>query len=148
MFSARSISHSLSAQLNCSFSNDWLYEFKTRRNFWCFKSHGEINDADSAGTAAALPHQRELALHYPLSVISNADEFGLAYSAAPTRSIAPGILKGRKHSNQLATFLICANVDETEYLSPLMIGRAQRPRCFGGKTPNEMGLDYEYNKKA
>ena len=80
--------------------------------------------------------------------IFNADEFRLYYFAAPTTTIGPGPLFGQKKSKQRITFLVYANVDDTEFMPPLMIGKACRPCCFGGADPSELGLEYDYAGKA
>ena len=51
-------------------------------------------------------------------------------------------------SKQRVTFLVCANVDSTEFVPPIMIGKARRPRCFGDPDPSELGLEYDYGGKA
>ena len=74
--------------------------------------------------------------------------FASYYSASSTRANGPGPLLGRKKSKQHITFMLCTNVDGSKHLAPLMIGKAQRPRCFGSATPGEEGIDYELNAKA
>jgi len=134
---------------NILFSNGWIHSFKKRHNFSCHKSHGEEADADRAGAMTALPYLRHLTSQYHLNDIFNADEFGLYYTAAPTSTIGPGPLLGRKKSKERITFLVCANVDGSEYVPPLMIGRARRPRCFDGLDPTDIGIeDYDYGGKA
>ena len=133
---------------SCTFSNGWLYAFKQRHNLKCHKSHGELGDADHEGAAIALPELRLLAQQFHLRDIFNADEFGLYYSASPTQTIGPGPIPGNNKSKKRVTFLVCSNVDGTEYIPPLMIGKAKRPRCFHGFTGAELGIDYDNGTKA
>ena len=114
------------ARTTCTFSNGWLHAFKKRYNLKQYSCHGEAGDADVEGANAALPGLRQLTSQYCISNIFNADEFGLFYTAAPRKSIAPGQLRGKKKSKQRVTFLVCANVDGTEQVPPLMIGKAHR----------------------
>lgn len=78
--------------------------------------------------AAAQPKK------YNLNNILNADEFGLFPSAASKSIIASAVLPGHRKARYRAKFLVCTNIDETERISRLMVGRAQRPQCFGGVT--------------
>lgn len=95
------------------FSNRQLALCKKRHNCKCFKSHGE-SFADDVATREALPRLQELCKNYNVNDIYNADEFGLAYSAALKSTVGPAALPGRKISKSLVTFLICANVDGTD----------------------------------
>ncbi len=135
-------------QSNMQFSNGWLYLLKQRQNFKCYKSHGDQGDADDAGACAALPRLRQLAAQYSLADIFNADEFGLCYSAAPKSTIGPGRLPGRKVNKDRATFLVCTNVDGSESLPPLLVGRARRPRCFGRGEEEVLNFEYDYGEKG
>ena len=54
--------------------------------FKCYKSHSEVGDAYHIGAEAALPGLREVASLYKLNDIFNADEFGLFYTAPPTKT--------------------------------------------------------------
>ena len=130
------------------FTNGWLHRFKRRHNFKRYKSHGETGDADHAAAAAALPQLRRLASKYCLNDIFNADELGLYYTASPNSTIALAPLSGRKKSKERVTFLVCSNVDGTDTIPPLMIGKARRPRCFQGVNPKQLGIDYDYGPKA
>ena len=80
--------------------------------------------------------------------VFNADEFGLFYTAAPTKTIGPVALPGKKKAKHRVTFLVCTNIHGTERVQPLMIGKVTRPRCFGGVNGAELGLDYESGPKA
>ena len=45
-------------------------------------------------------------------------------------------------------FLLCANVDGTENLPPLMVGKSHRPRCFHGQNLREFGVHYDHGPKG
>ncbi|GBL88989.1 Tigger transposable element-derived protein 6 [Araneus ventricosus] len=46
----------------------------------------------------------------------------------------------------IRTILLCTNADGSEKLTPLVIGRAKKPRCF--KNVKSLPTDYTSNKKA
>ena len=131
-----------------TFSRGWLQKFQKRHNFRSHLSHGESGDADHQGAVEALPYLRRLAAQFSLCDVFNADEFGLYYSTAPTRTIGPGPLKGKKVSKEHLTFLVCCNADGTEYVPPLMVSTAQRSRCFGGNTGEKLVIDYDFGGKG
>ena len=142
------LSRPLHQHTSCNFSNGWLYAFKKRHGFRSYRSHGESGDADVAGADAPLPRLRQLASQYPLNDVFNADEFGLAYTTSPNRTVGPGPLPGKKAAKERLAFLVCTNVDSTERVPPLMIGKSNRPRCFNGASAADLGLDYENGAKA
>lgn len=111
-------------------------------------SHGESGDADIKGAREALPELRRLASEYRPSDVFNVDECGLYYTAAPTKTVGPAPLPGRKKSKERVTFLMCTNSDGSERFPPLMIGKARQPRCFGGATGAQLGFDYDNGGKA
>ena len=80
--------------------------------------------------------------------IFNADEFGLNYRLAPTSTVVPRRLSGRKKKKERITFLGCGNADGSEQITPLLLGSSRKPRYFGGMTGTERGLYYRINKKA
>ena len=61
------------------YSNGWLYSFKKRNHFKCYKSHGEAGDADVNAAERELPVLRSLIEQYGERNVFNADEFGLNY---------------------------------------------------------------------
>ena len=78
----------------------------------------------------------------------NADEFGLFYSMAPNTTLGPARLAGRKKQKDRMTFLACVNADGMEKFPLMTIGKSARPRCFQGREPNELLIDYHYSPKA
>ena len=110
-----------------TFIQGWLCKFNKRHDFKSHKSHGEEGDADAQETAAALPMLQALASQYAPCDIFNADEFGLNFTAASRQTPGPASLKGRKQSKERLAFLVCANVDGTEVIPPLMVGKTRQP---------------------
>jgi len=62
----------------------------------------------------------------------NIDETGLFYNLQPTYTLTyKGYsCHGRTKSKQRVSVLLCCNVEGTEKLPPLMIGKYGKPHCF------------------
>jgi len=50
-------------------------------------------------------------------------------------------------SKERLTVFICSNID-SELLKPLVIGKAQKPRCFRNLDRNSLPVIWRWNKKA
>ena len=57
-------------------TNGWLYKFKKRKSFKCYRLHGESADANIEGIISELPKLREKLSDYSINDIFNTDEFG------------------------------------------------------------------------
>ena len=53
---------------------------------------------------------------------------------------------GGKKSKERISVLLCSNMDGTEMVKPLVIGKFQNPRCFKGV--KSLPVDYRWNRKA
>ena len=64
--------------------------------------------------------------------IFNADETGLAYKALPDKTFTfkNTPCKGTKIKMDRISVLLCTNVDGSDKLPPLVIGKYKNPRCF------------------
>ncbi len=129
------------------FSNGWVSYFKTRNGFRCHRSQGESDDASVTAVEAFLPQLQEIVQSFARKDVFNADEFGLFYKRAPTTTISPRPLQGRKVNKEKITFLPWCNSDGSERLPPLVVGKARRPMCFGGWWGGA-GFSYESGPKA
>ena len=80
--------------------------------------------------------------------IFNADETGLFYRCLPDKTLAFKGEKchGGKHSKERITLLLAANMNGSEKIKPLLIGKSAKPRCFRGI--NWLPVDYKSNSKA
>ena len=85
---------------------------------------------------------------YNAEDVFNADEFGLMYCHPPTTTVGPSRVPGRKKVKDRITFLVCSNPTSTEWLPPLVVGRARRTSCLGGAEPSNYGFDYAWFSKA
>ena len=69
---------------------------------------------------------------YDASDVFNADETGLFWRLLPdkTHAVRGETCVGGKKSKERITLLVCANMDGTEKLPLLAIGKFKSPRCF------------------
>lgn len=132
-----------------SCSNGWLQRFKERHGICCKRICGEEASVDQALVASFFTGKwAEIKKDYAPRDIFNADETGLFFKALPERTLALKNEKcsGGKFSKERITVLVCCNMDGTEKLPLLVIGKSAKPRCFKGvKT---LPLQYSSSKKA
>lgn len=76
----------------------------------------------------------KLVADYSNDCIYNADETGLFYKMKPeyTLEVKGKNATGCKQSKERLTILFCANVDGSDKISPFVIGKSKKPRCFNG----------------
>jgi hypothetical protein len=72
-----------------------------------------------------------MAKYSPKDIFS-ADEFGLFYNMLPdkTYTFKEASFKGIKVNKERITVLVCTNLDGTEKLPLLVIGKSKQPQCF------------------
>ena len=130
-------------------TNGWLERWKTRNGIQFKKQHGEKQDADDFSAerwiVEVLPG---ILKDYTPRDIFNADETGLYWRATPdgTLSFKGMEAPGSKVAKDRMTLLLACNMDGTEKLAPLVIGKSKNPRCF--KNVKKLPVDYEGNKNA
>ncbi|KAJ1520378.1 hypothetical protein ONE63_003513 [Megalurothrips usitatus] len=118
---------------NFTATNGWLTRFRRRNKISYVKLSGESadvnNDTVEAWTQTVLPAHLK---GYALKDIFNADEFAVFINLLPDKSmVAPGEdTHGGKQSKARVTCLIGSNADGSEKLTPLIIGKSKKPRCF------------------
>ncbi|UYV75787.1 TIGD4 [Cordylochernes scorpioides] len=131
-------------QDNFEASNGWL----ERRNIAFKRLHGKAGSVDANSVATwkggIIP---SLLAKYSPQDIFNADETGLFYKLLPnqTMTIRGEKCEGSKKSKEIITVLVCCNMDGSEKLPLLYIGKYRRPRCFHGMN---IPSNYHFNKKA
>lgn len=135
-------------QVSLRFTSGWLWRFQKRWNLKCRRVHGESGDADEDALQRELPVIQALCATYSADDIWNADETGLNYCMPPDRTISAHPLPGRKKDKKRLTVLVCANASGSEKFPLMIIGNAQRPRCFRKLSGAQHGFDYWSNKKA
>ena len=85
---------------------------------------------------------------YSPDCVYNVDETGLFYRCLPncTLTFKGEACHGGKLSKERLTLLLGANMDGSDKLEPLVIGKSANPRCFRGI--RSVPLPYEANKSA
>ncbi|XP_022086316.1 tigger transposable element-derived protein 4-like [Acanthaster planci] len=114
-------------------SDGWLSCFKARHNIVFRAIAGE----GAAGTSEMTKDWLETGLPQVLTVydphnIFNADETGPFYRLLPDRSLTfkGETYNGGKQSKERLTVMVCANMDDSEKMPLLVIGKSKKPRCF------------------
>jgi hypothetical protein len=127
----------------------WLERWKERKGIQFKKQHGEKQDADDWGAerwvTEVLPG---IIKDFDPRDVFNADETGLYWRAIPdgTLSFKNTEAAGCKVPKERVTLLLACNMDGSEKLEPLTIGKSKQPRCF--KNVKRLPVAYEANKNA
>ena len=102
-------------------------------------------DVDTAEWEATL---QTILSDYGPKDIFNADETGLFYKCLPNKSLTfqGESCSGQKAPKERVSILCAANMDGSEKLPLLVIGKFGQPRCFKGI--RTLPVTYRHNKKA
>ena len=134
---------------NFSMSQGWLDRFKQRHGIGMKAICGESSSVD---TSTIDDWKRDtlqpLIREYRPCDIFNADETGLFYKCLPSRTLAfkGETCSGGKIPKERITMLVAANMDGSEKLPLLIIGKFEKPRCM--KNVKSLPTTYRANKKA
>lgn len=131
-------------------SDGWFQNFKKRFGIRILKICGEKL---SSQAELVEPFLKKLAnkikeLDLIPDQLYNADETGLYWKLLPDKTYVSSAEKsapGRKIPKQRLTFLACTNATGLHKIKPLVIGKAQNPRCFKNKS---IPVDYDSSKTA
>lgn len=130
-------------------SDGWLQRFKERRGIVGRVVTGESRSVDEeTATAWVQANVGPVVRKYGEQNVFNADETALFYQMLPQRtlSLKGELCRGGKHSKVRVSVLLCTNMDGSEKIPPLVIGKSTSPRCFKGK--RRLQLQYLANRKA
>jgi len=88
--------------------------------------------------------------NYSEENIFNDDETGLFHKCTPDKSMAfkSESCQGGKRSKDRVTVIIGSNMNGSEKLPLLLIGKSKNPRCFRNVNLHNFYLKYEHNKIA
>ena len=130
-------------------SQGWLTSFKERYNIKLRSIQGEERDVKTEDVDAW--HQTvwtEILQEYEAKDIYNCDESGLFYRILPNRTLAFKGQKcaGGKMSKERISIMFCANMDGSDKVPLLCIGKSQKPRSFRGHLT--LPTEYKANSKA
>ena len=130
-------------------SNGWFDRFKHRCGLsfhaMCGESSAVGEELISEWQSKTLP---DLLSKFETKDVFNADETGLFYRLLPdkTWSLKGDTCHGGKKSKDRLSVMVAANMDGTEKLPLLVIGKSAKPRCF--KNVQTLPTIYRNNKKA
>lgn len=130
-------------------SNGWLISWQRRHNVKFGTLCGESAEVSEETCQDWMKRIPQLTAGYGLKDIYNADETGLYYRALPNRSmvVAGDPRRGTKTSKERLTVLLACSASGDK-LKPLVIGKAENPRCFRGLDKSLLPVTYRSNKKA
>jgi len=135
------------AEFQCS--SGWLDRFKQRHGISgkCItgESSSVTSDLTSDWMRSSLP---KILQQFKPKDIYNMDETGLFFRMTPDRTLTfkGDTCHGGKKSKERVTAAVCANMDGTDKLELLIIGKFQNPRCF--KNVKKLPVEYLANRKA
>uniref|UniRef100_H3A6W8 HTH CENPB-type domain-containing protein n=1 Tax=Latimeria chalumnae TaxID=7897 RepID=H3A6W8_LATCH len=134
---------------NFKCSNGWIERFKNQHKMRFKTIVGEKISADYEVTSNWLKDVFPILVrNYSMRDLYNIDETGLFYQLLPRKTFASSDdnCAGTKRSKRRTTLLIGANMDGSDRMLPLFIGKFAKPRCF--KNVTTLPLTYRYNTKA
>lgn len=130
-------------------SMSWVERFKALHGIGRIQKAGEAagvdNDVVAAWKEGGL---KDILERYEPNNIYNADETGIFWQMLPEKSLGfvGQTYHGGKQSKTRITALVCANMDGSDKLPLLTIGKSKKPRAF--KNIRKLPVEYEANKKA
>lgn len=144
---AKTFAKNLNIQ-NFSASEGWLTNFKKRNDIVFKKICGESSSVNVGVCSDWHTKLSSIIEDYEPRNIFNTDETGLFFKCMPDKTFTFKDEKchGGKHSKERITVLLAVNMNGSEKLKPLIIGKAAKPRCFKGM--KSLPTIYRSNKKA
>jgi hypothetical protein len=131
-----------------SFSDGWLSAFKNRNGIKRMTRYGEAMSANNELIEESIPKLKEVIEKYHPNDVYNFDETALFYRMRPDKSLASKSVPGFKRDKQRITIGLCVNATGTDKICPLVIGKAEKPRCFKNVNLTNIGIVYRFNAKA
>ena len=130
-------------------SNGWLESFNKRHNIVFKTQSGERGEVNAETVEQWKDSVPSICEGYAPENIFNMDETGLFFKDC-TRSTffkKGDSCVGGKRSKERITVALCTSMTG-EKLTPLVIGKSQRPRCFGSMPTSKLPVQYYANSKA
>lgn len=131
-----------------NFSIGWLQKLQQRHGMKSRRVHGEAASARASDVEAGRAELQRVTSKYNKKDVFNMDESAYFYCSVPTKTISKNCVAGRKKNKKRMTVAIAANADGSCKLPLFFIGTAARPRCFGSKSADELGVEYSSASKG
>ena len=128
-------------------SEGWLQRFKAKRGITLKTISYESASVDDATIDSWQPVLKSILNQYSPCDVYNADESRLFYNLLPnkTLSVKGDSCRGGKRSKERLIVLLCCNMDGSDKLKPLIIGKSENPRAFHGVC--ELPCSYKANRE-
>ena len=129
-------------------SNGWFSRFKKRHNLAHKRLCGEGSSADLSQLDQWDEKLQNILQTYQPKDIFNADETALFFKCTPDKTyrVKGQAAKGGKQPKERLSLLVAANMDGSQKLDLLLIGKFKKPRCF--KNVQHLPVPCEANAKA
>ena len=133
---------------NFSASHGWVEKFKIRHGLETRTLSGESASVNEKTVEQWKEDLSSVIEGYKPKDIFNCDETGLFFKMMPNKTLAfkGEPCHGGKLSKERITVLLCCNSDGSEKLTPLVIGKSKKPRCF--KNVKRLPCEYFNNTAA
>ncbi len=133
---------------NFKASNGFFKKFKKRINVYLKTLHGGSTSVPEEVVKEWGEKLLEIIKDYEESDIFNLDELGLFFLliSSKTYKVKGNKCRNEKKSKERITILLGANMDGSEKLKPLVIGKSKNLRCFKGV--KSFPVTYKANRKA
>lgn len=117
---------------NFSASHGWVEKFKIRHGLGTRTLSGESASVAEKTVERWKEDLPCLVKGYEAKNIFNCDETGLFFKMMPNKTLAfkGEPCHGGRNSKERITVLLCCNADGSEKLTPIVIGKSKKPRCF------------------
>jgi hypothetical protein len=134
-------------------SRGWFDRFQKRYSLQNVKLSGEAASADKEGATQFIPIIEEVIRkgNYSLDQVFNADETGLFWRKAPSRTFMSNdqrSVSGLKLNKDRITLLFCSNASGSLLLKPFFIGHSLNPRALKNQDKKKLPVHWNANKKA
>ena len=127
-------------------SNGWLDSFMRRHNIVFKTMSGERGDIDNTVVEDWKSKLHELCQGYDPKDIFNMDKTGDFFKDGKrtTFAVQGSDCAGGKHAKDRITVALCVSMTG-EKLTPLVIGKSRKPRCFNGIETSSLPVHYKFN---
>ena len=124
------------------------FKIKERHGIASHQVCGEAAAVSGESMDPWLSFLPEILTKYRPCNIYNADETGLYWRLLPDRTLAEkgDTCSSGKKSKERVTVLVAGNMDGSDKLPLLVIGKSDKPRCF--KNVRHLPVNYTSQKKA
>jgi hypothetical protein len=110
--------------------------------------HGESGSVDTTTIAKQRQDLAALIDQYEPRDTYNIDETGLLYRILPSKSLSTKSIRGKKKDKERVTVTLCCNLDGSEKLPLVIIGKSKNPPCFKGFKIVQLEVKYFSNESA